>query len=351
MEICGVWDIDAPRLEQFTAYYGLRRYGNLDEVLNDPNVDIVVNLTNPSAHYAVSKRALEADKHVYSEKPLALSVPEAEELVALAQARNLHIVCAPSSVLGEAAQALWAAVRRQEQGRPRLVYAELDDGMIHRIGYETWKSQSGAYWPARDEFETGCTLEHVGYALTWLVAMFGRVQSVVSVAELIAPDKGPETPQNFVTPDFSCAVVKFENGVVARITNSIIATHDHRLRIFCDEGVLSVGELWDFATPVQSVPLPTTRLRRQLQKRLGWERRRNVNRKTRKIRFSRRGYPMDFALGIAEMAQALRAGRAPRLAGAFSLHITELSLAIQYPDRFGTVYEPKSTPQAIVPME
>jgi hypothetical protein len=70
----------------------------------------------------------------------------------------------------------------------------------------------------------------------------------------------------------------------------------------------------------------------------------------RKIAAAKRGYYMDFALGVAEMAGAIDAGLTPRLAGDFSLHITEVSLAIQYPDRFGARYQPKSETGIVKPM-
>ena len=351
LDLRGVWDRNPDRLAAFTNHYGLNSYPNFDSVLADEAVQIVVNLTNPSEHYAISKQILMAGKHVYSEKPLALDVDEAAELVALAAEKNLHVVAAPSSVLGDAAQELWHALRRGDRGTPKLVYAEMDDGMVHRIGYENWRTESGAYWPAKDEFQTGCTLEHAGYALTWMVAMFGSVERLVTFAKCVIPDKGPDTPANLTTPDFTCAVLEFENGVVARLTNSIIAPHDHHFRVFCDEGSFEVPEVWDFTTPVRSIPLPDTRWRRQAEKRLGWDGGRNLNASKRKrFKLAGRGYPMDFVLGIVEMAKAVRTGAVPRLAGDFSLHITEVSLAIQHPERFGSEYHPKSRSGVIRPM-
>jgi hypothetical protein len=75
-------------------------------------------------------------------------------------------------VLSETAQTIWKLLREQAIGTPRLVYAELDDGNVAAMDYPTWISASGAPWPARDEFEVGCTLEHAGYHLTWLTAFF-----------------------------------------------------------------------------------------------------------------------------------------------------------------------------------
>ncbi len=351
LDLRGIYDIDSDRSAKFSSHYNVPVYASVDALLADPSVKIVVNLTNPSAHYAVSKRCLEAGRHVYSEKPLALEVSEAEHLVDLARTAGLHIVSAPSSVLGAAAQTLCHAVATQERGKPRLIYAEMDDGLVHRIGYENWKTVSGARWPARDEFATGCTLEHAGYALTWLVAMFGSVRRVVSAAHCLIPDKGSDTPDSYTTPDFSCAILEFDNQVVARLTNSIIALHDHRFRVFCDDGVLSIDETWNFAAKVRSVPIATTRLRRQVEKKLGFDFGRTLKPlQDRKISAAKRGYYMDFSLGIAEMAQAIDAGEVPRLAGDFSLHITEVSLAIQYPDKFGAEYRPRSTAPSVAPM-
>lgn len=347
----GVWDVRPDRLERFAGHYGLRRYSNLDELLADPQVDIVLNLTNPAQHFAVSQKALEAGKHVYSEKPLALHLDQAQSLVAQAADARLEIVAAPSTVLGCAAQTLMKAVRESVRGRPRLVYVELDDGMVHRIGHEGWITETGAVWPAEDEFATGCTLEHAGYALSWLVATFGPVRRLVTFAAVTVPDKGKATPTTSLAPDFTCAVLEMDDGVIARLTNSIVAPHDHRYRVFCDDGWLGINEIWDFSAPVRSVPLATTRLRRQLDKRFGWDGGHMLAPvTTRKIKSARRGFPMDFTLGVAEMADAIQAGRPPRLAGEFSLHITEVSLAIQHPERTGHDYYPLSAPGPVAPM-
>jgi len=351
LELRGVYDRDHQRQALFARHYGIRSYLSLNALLEDDSVEIVVNLTNPDQHYRISRRALEVGRHVYSEKPLALDLGEARELLAVATRNGRHLVSAPSSVLGEAAQTMWQALRQRVRGRPRLVYAEMDDGLVHRIGYQNWRTRTGAQWPAEDEFRTGCTLEHAGYALTWLVAMFGPVRRVVTTAHCLLRDKGPHTPLDYRTPDFSCACLDFDDGVIARLTNSIIAPHDHRFRIFCEDGILEVSETWDFKAPVRSVPVPSTRLRRQAQKTFGWDGGRRVSPvRKRRMSTARRGYPMDFALGVAEMAQAIRSNRTPRLAGTFSLHITEVSLAIQHPERYGTEYVPTSEPQAIVPM-
>src|SRR5215472_9266207 len=91
LELSGVFDRDVDRLHRFSDFYGLRRYACIEDVLNDPGVQLIANLTNPGSHFAVSKAALEAGKHVYSEKPLAMSFDEARELVRMAGKKGLVI--------------------------------------------------------------------------------------------------------------------------------------------------------------------------------------------------------------------------------------------------------------------
>src|SRR5690606_27720402 len=136
---------------------------------------LVLNLTNPHEHFAVSHAALSAGKHVYSEKPLATNLMQARELHALARERGLHLASAPCNMLSQTAQTARQALEDGTIGTPRLIYAELDDDFISQAPTEKWMSESGSPWPLRDELKVGCTLEHAGYYLTWLMDMFGPV--------------------------------------------------------------------------------------------------------------------------------------------------------------------------------
>ena len=109
-------DVDGARATAFAAEHGARAHASLEALLADPDVDIVVNLTVHHAHYAVTKQALEAGKHVYSEKPMALESNEAHELVELAAARGLRLACAPSTFLGEAQQTAGAIISQRPAG-------------------------------------------------------------------------------------------------------------------------------------------------------------------------------------------------------------------------------------------
>jgi predicted dehydrogenase len=327
IRVAGAFDIDTARQEVFTRFHGLPAYASLDDLLQDRQVGIVLNLTNPRAHHEVSRRCLEAGKHVYSEKPLAMDYTEAEKLVSLAESRGLIISSAPCSLLGNAAQTLWRGVRDEVVGKVRLVYAELDDGMLHRMPYTKWQSISGAPWPYKDEFEVGCTLEHAGYYLTWLIAMFGPVTSVTAYADCLVPDKlSGETMSPTDTPDFSVGLLKFESGVVARLSTTIVGPHNHAIQIIGDDGVMELKDCWFNDGKVTVRRLHTIRRKTflspvKLRYRLKSEPRHKLR--------DTGGNRMDFAAGVAELAMALREGRTCRLSPRFSLHVNEVALALQ----------------------
>ncbi|MDE2363328.1 MAG: Gfo/Idh/MocA family oxidoreductase, partial [Hyphomicrobiales bacterium] len=352
LRLCGIFDRDPARLEAFRACWGDKTYGSLEEVLADRAVEVVVNLTDPENHRAVTLAAIGAGKHVYTEKPLAMTGDEAIELRAAARAAGVRLGAAPCNLLGEAAQTIWSAVRAGRIGRPVLAYAELDDGMIHRANYRDWVSRSGRVWPARGEFETGCTFEHAGYAITIFAALFGPVRRVSAFASLLIPDKQTNPPLPHPAPDFSVGVLEFDGGVVARLTNSIVAPYDHRMRIVGEDGALELREPWDYACPVMLRRPAETRIRRAIERRfgnLGGERVKPV--RPTPFRGGRGKPTMDFMRGVAELADAIRAGRRSRLDEDFAVHVTEVTEMLQFPERFAPRQAVRSDFSPIEPMD
>ncbi len=320
--VAAVYDRDPARLAAFADHWKVPPRRGLEAFLDAlPEGAIVLNLTNPDAHYDINKTCLNAGRHVWCEKPLAMDLDQAKELHALAAAQGLMLASAPCSFLGEAAQVLLREIRQKRAGDVRLVYAELDDGFIPQAAYDKWLSESGVPWPAADEFNVGCTLEHAGYYLTWLIAAFGPVRRVVAASAALIPDK----PGGADTPDFSVATLFFESGVVARLTCSIVAPHDHRIRVIGDKGVLEVRKAWDNGAPVRFHKRVS--IRRRLME-LPFGKRCKIGASHPKVgRFG--AASMNFALGPVEMLEALHEGRANRLDNDFALHMTEVTLAIQ----------------------
>jgi len=348
LKLLGVMDRDASRAKHLAALSGAHHYPTLPDLLGDSRVELVLNLTNPRSHYEVSRAALLASKHVYSEKPLGMRFEQAVELVDLAESRGLLLVSAPCSMLGETAQTLWKVVRERTLGGVRVVYAEMDDGMVFRMPYRKWKSTSGVPWPYKDEFEVGCTLEHAGYSLSWLAAWFGPADTVTSFASVQAPDKLPDEQLELDSPDFSVACIQFDSGVVARLTCGILAPHDHSMKIVCDEGVLFTDDTWNYRSPVYSRRMITLRRKTFL----------NPFRKTYRLprmpygsAKTRGAQSMDFARGPAELADAVRNNRPCRLSPRFSLHVNEMALAIHGAREQGATYRMTTTFEPIQPMQ
>lgn len=320
-------DRDPERSKRFCEYHRVRPYESFERLLRESDAEIVLNLTTPESHFEVSRACLISGKHVYSEKPLALSVAQAQELVELARRQGLLLSGAPSRLLSGPAQTMWKALREQRVGQVRLVYSEMDDGLVHRMAYKKWITETGAPWPYQNEFRTGTTLEHAGYSLTWLAAFFGPALSVTAFSSCLIPDKTPAVEPEQMAPDFSVGCIQYASGVVARVTNSLVAPKDHSIRVFGDSGVLAVDDCWKPLAHISIQPrvrLPGRSVLLPFKRRLKLLGAQSAARGARRLKDK-----VDFLLGVVEQAQALREGREPRLSAAFCLHITETALALQ----------------------
>lgn len=362
LELVGVWDRDEPRLERFTSFYKVkRRYPSLEAVLADPAVDMVLNLTNPREHFELSMACLQAGKHVYSEKPLAMEFEEARTLVEEAERRGLLIISAPCSLLGSAAQTLWAALRSGYVGVPRLVYANIDDGAPFkvygrpfRLTNEIWSSRSGAPWPAKDEFEVGVALEHAGYVVSWLAAFFGPALTVTTVAANLFPEKILGVELEPLAADAVLTTIAFASGVVARINCTIVADDDRSFVVYGTERTLACEDVWNFGARVYSWrPAPRlTGLPRKIVNRIHKILRHHAPRLLQvslPLLEKPAWHPfqgnaqMDFMEGPADLAAAIREARTPRLPPRFCLHVAEIVLAMSKASPRGEVYELTTT--------
>lgn len=349
LRLAGAWDRDADRLARFCRFHGLPAFADLDAVLRSGEVDIVVNLTTPESHFAINRAALEAGKHVYCEKPLALSLAEARALVDLAEQRGLTLCGAPANALSDAFELAHGLIEGDRIGQPRLVYAEMEDGPVFRANWQDWRSRSGAPWPGLHEFEVGCTLEHAGYALSWLVGLFGPVRHVQAFSALTFPDKGPGTEHVKMAADFSVGCLTFRSGVVARLTCGLAAPRDRALTVVGDRGVMVVRDLWDNRSPINLAAHGERSWWRKAADRLEAVRGHRLAVQPgpgRAVRYRSAGraatvpsYPsqIDFARGLACQAEAIRAGTLPRFSGRMALHLTELALAVNAGRRDYTV--------------
>ncbi|MCL2364642.1 MAG: Gfo/Idh/MocA family oxidoreductase [Defluviitaleaceae bacterium] len=133
LEIAGVCDLVHEKAAKKAEEYGLRIYKDMHELFADPTVDIVLNLTRPYEHYAVTMAAIVAGKHVYSEKPLGATLEEGTKLRDAAAAKGLQIGGAPDTFLGAGIQTCRRLIDDGYIGRPVAATA-----FMACPGHESW---------------------------------------------------------------------------------------------------------------------------------------------------------------------------------------------------------------------
>jgi predicted dehydrogenase len=234
LELVAATDLDRDRAERLVAAHGGVAYPTLDELLADRRVETVLNLTIATAHVAVTRAALEAGKHVHSEKPLALAYDDARALVELAAAHGVRLSAAPATLLGEAQQTAWKLVRDGALGPVRVAYAEANWDRLER-----WHPDP------RGLYEVGPLVDVGVYPLTILTAMFGPVRRVQAYATTLEPDRVHPGGWTFglEAPDWATATLEFEDGLVARLTASFYVppSKQRGLELHGDEASLFIA--------------------------------------------------------------------------------------------------------------
>ncbi len=258
-------------------------------------------------------------------------------------------------------------------GKPLLVYAELDDNPIHLMGFENVVSPTGAPWPLREEILEGCTFEHLGYHLVWICGLLGPAISVTAFSSELIEGKMDGLPPLSGTPDYSVANLQFESGAVARITCSVVAPRDHRMRVIGRDGELTADAYRQYQSPVflerftagslNARKFQTLRTRRGAGRLFGiggrkmpmarnWKSEAVENDlllkptvKQRVVGAVRRRevYAQDKFIGLAEMALEIREERPQYLSPDFLLHLNELTLLVQGAGPDGLAVKPTTT--------
>ncbi len=217
IELVGAFDLNAAQAAAFGATHGVKIYDTLDALLADPAIGMIVNLTSFRAHYDVSARALRAGKHVYSEKPVALTYADARDLIDIAAQHGVRLGCSPFTLMGEAPQTAWREIRAGRIGTPRVVYAEVNHGRI-----ESWH-------PAPEEFYKVGPMIDVGvYPLAIVTAMFGAATRVQAYGATLMRDRTRKdgVPYTVASPDFIVTMLELASGVVVRLTtNFYVGSH------------------------------------------------------------------------------------------------------------------------------
>jgi predicted dehydrogenase len=326
-EIVACADLVTTQAESRGAEFGFA-VATVDDVIGDPSIDMVLNLTPPAAHAVVTRAALAAGKHVYSEKPLAITTAEAEELVAEADRLGLRIGCAPDTFLGGPYQAARALLDEGAIGEPLSVSAAMLTG-----GQETWH-------PNPDIFVAdgaGPLLDMAPYYLTAIAALIGPVRRVAGFASTRVLERaievGPRAGESFAaaTPTHTAAAMELDGGVTGLLVASF-DTHDQyiaELEIHGTEGKLALPDPNAFAPPV--------RLSRDLG---AWE----------EVPVASRGPCDSRGIGLHELVEAIAANRPHRASAQLGLHVVEVACSLLAAAAEGRTIEIASSPDRPVAM-
>ena len=297
VRIAGATDVDRSLSAAFVERFGGVHYPSLDDVLGDPNVDAIVNLTVPATHAEVTTAALHAGKHVHSEKPLAGSYVAARSLVDLADDRGLRLSCSPITFMGEAQQTMWRLVDSGAVGQVRVAYAEVNGGRI-----ESWHPRPEPFYRIGPFADIGV------YPLTILTAVFGPARRVTAFGATVYPTRATTSGEPFTpeAPDFGVAVVELESGTIARLTANFYVPRlptNNGIELHGDTGSIRLGdwqqfdaavEIAPYGEPYESVPVEN----------------------------AFRG--IDWGRALGDLSEAIVSGRPHRATGAQAAHIVEL---------------------------
>lgn len=233
-------DLDAACAQALAAEHGLAVV-SVEELLGDPDVDVVLNLTPASAHATVTRAALEAGKHVYSEKPLAVDAAEAAALVREAAERGLRLGCAPDTFLGRPYETARALLADGAIGTPLAVSAAMVAG-----GQERWHPEPDVFFADG----AGPLLDMGPYYLTAIVTLLGRVRRVAAFASTRVLEReievGPRAGERFVasTPTHTTLALELEDDVTATLVASFEAPGQYvaELTVYGTDGVLALPD-------------------------------------------------------------------------------------------------------------
>jgi len=306
-------DIEMSRAQARAAEFGIKAL-TVEQLLADPAVEIVVNLTVPAAHAVVNLAALNAGKHVYTEKPLAATRAEGQKTLALAREKDLRVGAAPDTFLGGGAQTCRKLVDEGVIGGPVAFSAFMGYG-----GPEVWHPNPDFFYQpgAGPLFDMG------PYYLTALIHLLGPARRVTGAArasflERTAghPDiRGQKIKVN--TPTHVAGVLEFASGPIGTVvtTFDVQAHQQPRIEIYGSEGTLSAPDPNTFGGPVRL-----------------WLR---GDKEWRDVPLTHGNTGNERGLGAADMARALRSGRAHRASSEMAYHVLDLMHAFHDAAREG----------------
>ena len=293
-------DLIVERAKKRAAEFGVPRVCTTEELVADPEIEIVVNLTMPAQHHEVTMAALTAGKHVFGEKALAVNRELGKEMLAAGVSRGLLLAGAPDTFLGAGLQACRRLIDEGAIGTPISAQAVLAAGHGSERYYNIF---------------TGPMFDMGPYYLTAMVSLLGPVRRVTGsaqtpFAEKPYPPDSPDAGKSFrvTRPGNISGVLDFASGSVGVITTTAeVAGYHPRLEIYGTDGILVTNDPNAYTGTVTLRP---------------------AKGEAREVKLAE-GFPAwGRGLGVAELAQAIRAGHPPRASGALMFHVLDIMHSI-----------------------
>ena len=324
-DVVGCSDIVPERSQKKAEQFNIKQMTN-DEIFNDPEISIVVILTEAFNHYALAKQALNAGKHVYVEKMIAVDLAEGEELAALAKQKKLLLTVAPDSFLGAGLQTARWIIDSGMIGTPILV-----NGICQR-GYMLDRADDWIRMVHREG--GGIPFDMGGYYLHAFVNFFGPVEKAAGFAKKIDEHRkflNPHSPlygDNYTEPCINTmsAALQFKSGVLGTlaITSESVFGGPEKIEVVGSAGTLYIHDPNLFFGPIS------------VKKR--------GNPEPLIIPYTHAFADRDFrGIGVADMAYAVKNNRKPRADAELGLHAFEIIHKVWESTSTGQTYTLKNS--------
>ena len=329
LDIVACADLFPERARAKADEHGIAKAYLTDELLADPEIELVINLTIPKAHAEVGLAALRAGKHVYSEKPLALTREDGQALLETARKTGLLVGCAPDTFLGGGLQTCRKLIDDGLIGEPIGATAFM---MSH--GHESWHPDPAFYY----DVGGGPMFDMGPYYLTALVSLIGPMRRVTGSARVTFPERtitsqpGAGTTIPVRVPTHVAGVIDFHTGAVGTILTTF-DVWDSQLpcvEVYGTEGSMSVPDPNTFGGPV------SVRGARDTE----WH----------DVPLTHSYVGQCRGLGVADMAYTVRTGRPYRATGDLAFHVLDTMIAFHDASEQGRHVELHSTCERPAPL-
>jgi predicted dehydrogenase len=329
-EVVACADAVPERAAERAAQYGVPAVRTASELLADPEIEVILNLTTPDAHASIAHAALDAGKGVYNEKPLAIALEDGKRLVETARAGGLRLGAAPDTFLGGGLQTCRQLIDEGVIGEPVAATA-----FMLIPGHERWHPEPDFYYQPG-----GGPLFDMGpYYLTALVSLLGPVRRVTGSARATFPERiirsEPRAGERIAVevPTHLAAVLDFARGPIATLVTSfdVWASKTPKLEIYGSAGSLVLPDPNTFAGPVRI---------------------RGADEDTwHEVPVTRPYTKNSRGIGLADMAAALRGVlQAHRACRELAYHVLEVMHAVETASREGRHIEIASTCERPAPL-